>query len=77
MALLTELQRIRTTGARAVATFVLDGVRWLAVPQLAADAAETPHGINGGSSDAVAAPVLLLREGPRLFRARISSDRLW
>jgi hypothetical protein len=62
--LLTELQRFPTSGARAVATFVLEGVRWLAVPQLAADAAGAPEGINGGSSDTT---VPLFRDGPQGF----------
>jgi len=62
--LLTELQRLPTSGARAVASFVLDGVRWLAVPQLAADAAGTPDGINGGTSDT---EVLLFQDGPGGF----------
>jgi hypothetical protein len=59
MPLLTELQRLPASGARAVATFEVEGVRHLAVPQLAVDEAGTPDGINGGSSEA---PVLLFRE---------------
>jgi hypothetical protein len=57
---ITELQRIPTTGARAVAPFRLSGEQWLAVPQLAADSPGTPDGINGGTSDTT---VLLLKEG--------------
>ena len=62
--LLTELQRFPTSGARAVASFAIDGVRWLAIPQLAADAPGTPEGINGGTSDT---EVLLFRDGPDGF----------
>ncbi len=64
MALLTEIQRIPTTGARAVCAFALAGGHWLAIPQLAADAAGSPPGINGGSSDT---EVLLLRDTPNGF----------
>jgi hypothetical protein len=53
---LTEIQRIPTTGARAVEPIVLaDATRLLAVPQLAVDRPGTPDGINGGSSDTVVA----------------------
>ncbi len=62
--IITELQRIPTSGARAVAPFRLLGEQWLAIPQLAADAPGTPDGINGGTSDTV---VLLLKEGARGF----------
>jgi len=34
-----------------VAPYTFAGTRWLAVPQLAVDAPDTPPGINGGSSD--------------------------
>jgi hypothetical protein len=64
--MLTELQRLPTSGARAVATFVVDGVRHLAVPQLAADAPGTPDGINGGTSDT---EVLLFRDSADGFVA--------
>lgn len=64
---LVEIQRLPTTGARAVAPFELDGIRWLAIPQLAVDRAGTPEGINGGSSDA---EVLLFAEGPGGFAAQ-------
>jgi EPTP domain len=60
----TELQRIPTTGARAVAPFRVSGEQWLAIPQLAADAPGTPDGINGGTSDTT---VLLLKAGDRGF----------
>ena len=56
---LTRLQSLPTSGARAVAPFVRDGTRWLAVPQLARDATGTPPGINGGDS---ATEVQLFRE---------------
>ncbi|HEV7743088.1 MAG TPA: hypothetical protein VGO65_11790 [Pseudolysinimonas sp.] len=59
MGYLTELQRLPTSGARAVAAFELGGLRYIAVPQLAVDAPGTPDGINGGSSDT---RVLLHRE---------------
>lgn len=59
MTYLSELQRLPTSGARAVAAFELGGMRYLAIPQLAVDAPGTPDGINGGSSDA---RVLLHRE---------------
>ncbi|MCU1411145.1 MAG: hypothetical protein JWR04_1852 [Rhodoglobus sp.] len=48
---LTEVQRLATSGARAVETFEADGRRYLAVPQLAYDAPGTPPGINGGTSN--------------------------
>lgn len=60
---LTEVQRLPTSGARAVEAFEIDGVRYLAVPQLAYDMPETPEGINGGTSNT---DVLLFRlEGKR------------
>jgi hypothetical protein len=37
MPLLEQIVAISTTGARAVETFEIDGVRYLAIPQLAAD----------------------------------------
>jgi hypothetical protein len=48
---LTELQRIPTSGARAVETFVIDGRQLLAIPQLALDVPGTPAGMNAGDSD--------------------------
>ncbi|GAA1942279.1 hypothetical protein [Microbacterium deminutum] len=62
--ILTEVQRLASTGARAVAPFVLGDTRWVAVPQLAVDSPGSPPGINGGSSDA---EVLLFRDGPHGF----------
>ena len=49
--LLTETQRIPTSGARAVMPFELDGQAFLAVPQLSSDSPGTPPGMNGGDSD--------------------------
>ncbi|MFI9387873.1 hypothetical protein [Kutzneria sp. NPDC052558] len=49
--MLTEIQRIPTSGARAVAPFELDGHAFLAVPQLSSDSPGTPPGMNGGDSD--------------------------
>jgi EPTP domain len=49
-AALTEIQRIPTSGARAVATFTVAGRRLLAIPQLALDVPGSPPGMNGGDS---------------------------
>ena len=48
---LTEWCRIPTSGARAVEPFHLDGMSFLAVPQLAYDIAGQPADMNGGDSD--------------------------
>lgn len=48
---LTELQRIPTSGARAVEPFVVDGLQLLAIPQVARDIPGQPAGMNGGDSD--------------------------
>jgi hypothetical protein len=48
---LTELQRIPTSGARAVEAFALDGRQLLAIPQLALDIPGTPAGMNAGDSN--------------------------
>ena len=48
---LTELYRIPTSGARAIAPFELDGEFYLAIPQLATDVPGTPAHMNGGDSD--------------------------
>ena len=48
---LTEVQRLPTSGARAAQIFRLGASLRLAVPQLAYDAAGTPPGINGGTSN--------------------------
>src|ERR1700733_4376225 len=57
-AILTEVQRIATTGARAVEPVSVAGLDLLAVPQLAKDVPGTPPGMNGGDSDT---ELLLLR----------------
>ena len=49
--LLSEHQRLPTSGARAVALFTVAGVQYLAVPQLARDMPDTPAHMNGGDSD--------------------------
>ncbi|WP_137843348.1 hypothetical protein [Microbacterium sp. 2FI] len=61
---LVEVQRLATSGARAVAPYTFAGTRWIAVPQLAVDAPGTPSGINGGSSDT---EVLLFAESAHGF----------
>jgi hypothetical protein len=48
---LTELQRIPTSGARAVEVFHAGGTDLLAIPQLARDIPGGPVGMNGGDSD--------------------------
>lgn len=50
-----------TSGARAVAPFELGGRAFLAIPQLAVDAAGSPSGMNGGNSDTDL--LVLRREG--------------
>lgn len=50
-AALTEIQRIPTSGARAVAAFTVAGRQLLAIPQLARDSGGSPPGMNGGDSD--------------------------
>src|SRR3954465_1630802 len=48
---LTELQRIPTSGARAVETIVVDGLELLAIPQLAYDVAQQEPSMHGGDSN--------------------------
>jgi hypothetical protein len=48
---LTELQRIPTSGARAVETIAVDGMQLLAIPQLAYDVAQQEPSMNGGDSN--------------------------
>jgi hypothetical protein len=48
---LTELQRIPTSGARAVEAVAVDGLELLAIPQLARDIPGQPAAMNGGDSD--------------------------
>jgi len=52
---LVEHQRLPTSGARGMSTFVVSGKRYLIVPQLARDLPDTPAHMNGGDSD-VGAP---------------------
>lgn len=49
--LLNPIQTLGTTGARALATWRMDDVRWLAVAQLARDVPGEPAHMNGGDSD--------------------------
>lgn len=55
---LTELQRVPTSGARAVEVFRIDGLDLVAIPQLARDVPGEAAGMNGGDSDT---ELLLLR----------------
>src|SRR3977135_3524257 len=55
---LKELQRIPTSGARAVEPVAVDGMELLAIPQLAYDVADEEPGMHGGDSDT---EMLLLR----------------
>lgn len=48
---LHEYQRLPTSGARAVVPYFIDGVPYLAVPQLAEDIEGEPPDMNGGTSD--------------------------
>jgi EPTP domain len=61
---LTEVQRIPTSGARAVEPVRVAGRDLLAIPQLAVDIPGTPPGMNGGDSDT--SMLLLDRTGGRL-----------
>ena len=49
--LLEEIQRLPTSGARAVVPFIEAGRTFLAVPQLAEDLPGRPADMNGGNSD--------------------------
>jgi EPTP domain-containing protein len=60
--LLTEHQRLPTSGARAVAPFTVANVQYLAVPQLARDMPDTPAHMNGGDSD-IGAPIYRWSDG--------------
>src|SRR5882757_2674588 len=55
---LTELQRVPTSGARAVEVFQVDGLDLVAIPQLALDVPGAAAGMNAGDSDT---DLLLLR----------------
>lgn len=61
---LTELQRIPTSGARAVEPFTVGGHELLAVPQLALDVPGEKAAMNGGNSDT---DLLLLRRSDERF----------
>jgi hypothetical protein len=60
---LTELQRIPTSGARAVEAISVDGLQLLAIPQLALDIPGQDAGMNGGNSDTDL--LVLRRDGGR------------
>ena len=60
---LTEVQRIPTSGARAVEPVQVAGRDLLAIPQLARDVPGAPPGMNGGDSDTEL--LLLNRTGDR------------
>ena len=60
---ITEVQRIPTSGARAVEPVRVDGRDLLAIPQLARDSPDGPPGMNGGDSDTEL--LLLRRAGDR------------
>ena len=60
---LTELQRIPTSGARAVEAISVDGLELLAIPQLAVDIPGQDAGMNAGNSDTDL--LLLRRDGGR------------
>ena len=62
--ILTEVQRIPTSGARAVEPVRVGGHDLLAIPQLAKDVPDGPPGMNGGDSDTEL--LLLNRDGGRL-----------
>ena len=61
---LIELQRIPTSGARAVEPVAVDGMELLAIPQLAYDVAGQEPGMHGGDSDT---ELLLLRRDAGRF----------
>ena len=60
--IIVEHQRLATSGARAVAPFVLAGTQYLIVPQLAVDVPGTPAHMNGGDSD-IGAPIYRWQQG--------------
>ena len=61
---LQEVQRLPTSGARAVERFVVDGEGYLAIPQLAEDLPHTEPNINGGNSNTT---VLLYRRASGMY----------
>jgi EPTP domain len=60
--ILIEHQRLPTTGARAVLSYVASGNRYLIVPQLSKDVENTPAHMNGGDSD-TGAPIFKWSDG--------------
>jgi hypothetical protein len=60
--ILTPLQPLPTTGARALATWQGGGTRYLAVAQLARDIPGAPAHMNGGDSD-IEAPLFRMEAG--------------
>ena len=60
--ILSEHQRLATSGARAVLPYVISGTQYLAVPQLSRDIENTPAHMNGGDSD-TGAPIFKWSEG--------------
>jgi hypothetical protein len=68
-AILTELQRIPTSGARAVTAFTVDDMELLAIPQLALDVAGAEAGMNAGDSDT---DLILLRRQDGVYRPHAS-----
>jgi hypothetical protein len=60
--ILTEHQRLPTSGARAVLPYVVSGAQYLIVPQLAKDVDNTPAHMNGGDSD-TGAPIFKWSDG--------------
>ncbi len=65
-ATVSEVQRIPTSGARAVEAFQIGDLDLLAIPQLAVDVAGGPVGMNAGDSDTDL--LLLRRTGGRYVR---------
>jgi EPTP domain len=59
---LSEHQRLPTSGARAVLPFAIAGVQYLIVPQLAVDIPGAPAHMNGGDSD-IGAPIYRWEHG--------------
>lgn len=59
---LVEHQRLATSGARGMSTFVVSGERYLIVPQLARDLPNAQAHMNGGDSD-IGAPIFRWKGG--------------
>lgn len=47
---LVPYQYLKTSGARDITPFTLDGAQYLAIPQLSKDESDTPANINGGKA---------------------------